>query len=218
MRVKLEVPFFSNTPDDFHCFQAALRMVLAYHFPTKTYDWKKLDRLTAHTANYTWPSAGLLYCASIGLEVRLMDGYDYKRFAIEGYDYLVEIAGKEVADDQQRNSDLAQEMEYAKKLLSIIPAEKKIPSLENLRECLLQGRLVICNVNSRTLNVQGGYAGHFVVVIGLNDEGVWLHDPGLPAIENRLVTWDEFDRAWSYPDSRARNIMTFRLPDSSSTV
>src|SRR5437870_12844711 len=108
MNVNLQVPFFSNTPDNFHCFQAALRMVLAYYLPARTYDWKELDRLTAHTANYTWPSAGLLFCASIGIEVRLIDDTDYERFGSEGYDYSLEELGKEVAEDQQNNSDLAQ--------------------------------------------------------------------------------------------------------------
>lgn len=210
MPVKYQLPFFSNTSDNFHCFQAALKMVLAYYAPATTYDWEELDRLTAHTANYTWPSAGLLHCVSLGLEVRVIDGYDYERFASEGYDYLLELAGKEVADDQLRNSDLEQERRYARELLSRIPTEKRIPSFDDLGRFLMEGWLVICNVNIRTLNGEEGYAGHFVVVIGMNDDGIWLHDPGLPPHENRFITWDQFDRGWSYPDTRARNIMAFR--------
>ncbi len=212
MSTKLHVPFFSNTPDNFHCFQAALRMVLAYHVPTRTYDWEELDRLTAHTANYTWPSAGLLYCASIGLEVFVIDDTDYKRFSSEGYDYLLEQLGREVAEDQRKNSDLAQEMRYAKELISSIPIEKRIPSRRDLHERLATGALVISNVNSRALEGQEGYAGHFVVVIGVDDDGVWLHDPGLPPLENRFVSWDRFHRAWSYPNPQARNIMALWLP------
>lgn len=218
MTVKLEVPFFSNTPDNYHCFQAALRMVLAYYVPTRIYDWEELDRLTAHTANYTWPSAGLLYCASMGLDVRLIDGYDYKRFASEGYDYLLELVGKEVADDQERNSNLAQEMRYANELLSVIPTDKRIPAFDDLREHLQAGALVICNVNSCALRGQQGYAGHFVAVIGVNDDGVWLHDPGLPALENTFVSWEQFDRAWSYPNLQARNIIALRLPRAKSPL
>ncbi len=210
MSVKLEVPFFPNTSDNYHCFQAALRMVLAYCLPGRRYDWQELDRLTAHTANYTWPSAGLLYCVSIGIEVQVIDDTDWKRFSSEGYKYLVELLGKEVADDQRKNSDLDQEMRYARQLASTIPVEKRIPSHADLQGCLSGGVPVICNVNSRALHGQQGYTGHFVVVIGANEDGVWLHDPGLPPFEDAFVTWDRFDDGWSYPDSRARNIIAFR--------
>lgn len=212
--MKLQVPFFSNTPDNLHCFQAALRMVLAYYFPARTYSWEELDRLTAHSANYTWPAAGLLYCASMGFDLRLIDDVDYERFCVEGYDYLVELSGKEVAEDQQINSDLAQEMRYAKEVISTLPIEKRIPSRADIADCLDQGMLVICNVNSCALDGKGGYTGHFVVVIGQNDRGVWLHNPGLPPGENQFIKWNRFEPAWSYPDEHARNIMGFRLRDN----
>jgi hypothetical protein len=211
LAMKLEVPFFSNTPDNFHCFQAALRMVLAYYIPGRTYDWEELDRVTAHTANYTWPSAGLLYCASIGFILRVIDDLDYERFCLEGYDYLVELAGKEIAEDQRINSDLPQEMRYAKQLIATLPVEKRIPSRIDITECLEKGMLVVCNVNLSALDNKAGYTAHFVVAIGANDRGIWLHDPGLPPRQNEFIQWNRFEPAWSYPDERARNIMAFRL-------
>jgi len=207
---KLKLPLIGNTLDNFHCFQAALATILAYYLPDRSYDWKTLDRITAHSANYTWPSAGLLYCASIGFEVLLIEDFDYGRFSLEGYSYLVEVAGKEVADDQRANSDLPQEMRYAKELNSAIRIEQRIPSSRDLRDCLESGAPVICNVNSCTLSGRKGYTGHFVVVTGVGEDGLWLHDPGLPPLEDEFVQWELFDRAWSYPDAKARNIIAFR--------
>jgi Peptidase_C39 like family len=204
-----QVPFFSNTEDDYHCFQAALRMVLQYCQPDRTYEWEELDRITAHNANYTWPAAGLLYCVSIGLEVLLIDDFDYQRFGSEGYNYLVEVAGSEVADDQRRNSNLEQEMEFATRLTAAVQTEKRVPSRKDLSGVLEKGGLAICNVNSRALVGKDGYAGHFVVVTAGDKQTVRLHDPGLPPRENAIVRWDRFNRAWSYPDENARNIMAF---------
>ena len=40
-----KVPFFGN-PDDTHCFQAVIRMLLKYQFSELEYSWSELDRLT----------------------------------------------------------------------------------------------------------------------------------------------------------------------------
>jgi YD repeat-containing protein len=210
MAQKSPVPFFSNTEDNNHCFQAALRIVLGYFQPNNTYDWDELDRLTAHTANYTWPAAGLLHCVSVGLEIVLIDDFDYDRFSAEGYDYLLDVSGKEVADVQRKNSNLEQEMEFVKRLKSAVRAEKRIPLREDLIQLVDEGALVICNVNSRLLAEQEGYSGHFVVVTGIENDGIRLHDPGLPPRENAIESWARFEKAWSYPDQKARNIMAFK--------
>jgi hypothetical protein len=208
---KLTVPFFSNTEDNYHCFQAALRMVLAYFRPEKTYDWPELDNITSHTANYTWPAAGLLYCASLGLKIVIIDEFDNHRFAAEGYSYLVEWLGEAVAVDQKNNSNLRQEMEYVRKLdqADHISIERRIPTRADLSRILGSRGLVICNVNSCALIVQAGYSGHFVVVTGNEPQGVRIHDPGLPPRENMVVSWGRFERAWSYPNKKARNILGF---------
>lgn len=126
-------------------------MVLAHFRPGKRYDWDELDRITAHTANYTWPAAGLLYCVSIGLDILLIDDFDNERFAGEGYTYLLEWFGKEVADDQRENSNLEQEMAYARKLSEAVRIEKRIPVRKDLSDSLKNGGLAICNVNSSAL-------------------------------------------------------------------
>jgi uncharacterized protein YvpB len=60
------------------------------------------------------------------------------------------------------------------------------------------------------LNGKEGYCGHLVIVRGFDETGFFLNDPGLPGIENRHVPFDLFERAWSYPDKNANNLMAFR--------
>ena len=70
---------------------------------------------------------------------------------------------------------------------------------------------MICNVNSHKLNNEKGYAGHYVVMKGYSETGFVLHDPGLPAQENRFVNFEDFEKAWAYPNKKARNIIAFKL-------
>jgi hypothetical protein len=41
---------------------------------------------------------------------------------------------------------------------------------------------------------------HFVLLHSYDQSGLYLHDPGLPAYESRHVKWQDFSRAWEYPD------------------
>jgi hypothetical protein len=201
------VPFYSNTPDNFHCFQAALRMILSHYVPERNYTWEELDSVTGRTSDYTWPLVGLSYCRSLGLSVDVVESFDYARFVAEGYEYLLQRFGKEYADTQKKNSDLEQEKVNARGFVASVRIEVRIPSQEDLSRALLSGRLAMCNVNARILQDRDGYAGHFVVLTGVQDSGLWLHDPGLPAMEDRFCSWSMFECAWSYPNIEARNVM-----------
>jgi len=204
------VPFFSNTEDNKHCFQAALRMVLGYFRPDLRYNWDELDKITAHTANWTWPAAGLLHCVNLGLDVVVIDAFDFDRFIAEGYNYLVEWHGREVADAQRKNSNLDQEVEYIKTAKDKIRIENRIPERSDLAQIVDNDSVVICHLNAAALVAQPGYSGHFVVITGLEAKGVRLHDPGLPGLENMIVSWGRFARAWGYPEKKNRSIIGFR--------
>jgi hypothetical protein len=200
-----DVPFYSNTPDNFHCFQAALRMVLGYFLPEKQYTWHDLDSVTGHTSDYTWPMVGLIYCVRLGLSVHTIEPFDYERFAREGYNYLVEEFGHEFADAQKRHSNLEQEMKNAWEFMEIVNPQKRIPTETDIVKPLADGALVICNLNARVIQEREGYSGHFVVVTGVSTEGPTIHDPGLPPLQDRFCPWTVFDKAWSYPNIQARN-------------
>jgi hypothetical protein len=206
MNARRSFPFYSNTPDNFHCYQAALRMVLEYFEPNRSYTWEELDQITGHKTPYTWPFLGLLYCQKLGLHVKTIELFDYQKFAASGYSYLVEKFGALYADTQREYSDLQEEMTNARKFIGLSDVEMRVPTDADLRSAFDAGEATICNVNARVLQKRDGYTGHFVVLTGISDDGVWLHDPGLPSMENRYCPWSVFDQAWSYPDKEARNV------------
>ena len=204
---KYTAPFYPNTPDDTHCYQAALRSVLKYFLPKKEYSWKELEQMTAKKEGlWTWQTKGLISLHKLGFEVIDISGFDIKEFIKTGEKYLQQEYGSEVANEQVTHSDIPQERALYKEFLHYVAYQKKLPTLDDIKTLLNKGFLIICNVNSSALNNRSGYVGHFVVVIGYDDEHLYLHDPGLPPLENRKVSNEQFIKSWEYPIEKAKNL------------
>lgn len=212
MTIEYDVPFFENTPDDTHCFQAALRMVLKYFRPEQDFSWEDLEGITAKKGDlWTWPTAGLMWLQDEGFKVRVVESFDYEDFIERGGSYLVETFGKDVGGAQVAHSDIEQERRLAKGLLEKVNVEKRIPELVEIESSLRDGWLVICNVNSMLLNHKSGYVGHFVVVIGYDNDSLKIHDPGLPGLEGRVVAKKLFTKAWAEPSDTAKNFVAIKF-------
>lgn len=213
--VVYDVPFYANTSDDTHCYQAALRSVLKYFLPGEEYTWEELERMTAKREGlWTWPTQGLLTLQKKGFDVVDISPFDIRAFIQSGGEYLLQEYGKEVADEQVKHSDIPQEQSLYQEFLQSNTYEKRLPAVDDIKAFLDKGYLVICNVNSMALNGKSGYVGHFVVVIGYDGERLYLHDPGLPPHENRKVSYEQFIKAWEYPNEKAKNVVAIRYEGS----
>jgi len=123
-----EVPFYSNTPDNTHCFQAALKMIIGYFWPDENYSWQELDKHTAKVEGlWTWQMAGLIWLKEKGLEVKNIESFDYSKFIELGGQYLIEEYGEGVGKSQIEHSNISQELEIAKKFIQLIETKKKFP-------------------------------------------------------------------------------------------
>ncbi len=212
MTIDYIVPFYSNTPDNTHCWQAALKMVIKYFQPDKEYSWEELDKYTEKIGDlWTWPSAGTLWLSELGYLVKDIEVFDYKRFVTEGTIYIYKEFGEEVGKAQEMHADMKQGVVLAKKLIERSLWTKEIPTLQEIKTLLNKGYLVICNINAQTVNNKQGYVGHFVVVKGFDDNQLILHDPGSPPQENRKINYESFEKAWAYPNEKAKNLMAFKL-------
>lgn len=209
--VSYKVPFYSNTPDNTHCYQAALRMVLKYFLPDREYSWKELEKFTAKKEGlWTWPTQAHMNLINLGFDVIDMDDFDNKRFVKEGGKYLIEKFGEEVGGKQIARSDIEQERRLMKEYEKYKKHKIQFPEFEDIKHVLDEKYLIICNVNMYTLHGKPGYAGHFVVIYGYDENLLYLHDPGLPPTESMKVSYNEFQKAWDYPDKNARNITAFK--------
>lgn len=207
-----QVPFFANTPDDTHCLQAALRMVLKYYFPDKNYTWKELEEFTAKKEGlWTWAMQGMINMQKLGFDVIVREDFDNQQFIEKGEEYLKVKFGEKVAIEQIRHSDIKEEREIAKEYVKLFGAIGIPASFDELKQFIDDDYLVIANVNSRALNSKEGYVGHFVVIYDYDEDNLHLHDPGLPSQEARKVSFVHFIKAWEYPDKDAKSFMAFKL-------
>ncbi|MDA1316646.1 MAG: peptidase C39 family protein [bacterium] len=204
-----QVPFYSNTPDNTHCFQAVIKMIAKNYWPDTNYSWDDLDHITEKKAGlWTWPMAGYIWLANKGLKIESSSIFDFHGFYSEGYDYFLRTFGKEIADGQYEHTDMKQGQMLAEQFVTHngIVHKAEIPSNSNIQAKLKNGYLVVCNLNQYALNQKEGYSGHFVLIYDYDDKGLTMHDPGLPSYEARHVSYDVFGKSWAYPDGKARNL------------
>lgn len=208
--LKLNVPFYGNTSDDLHCYQASLRMVLKYFLPDKDYDFVELDKATEKEERFsTWPQAGMIWMRQQGLDVSDIEVFDYKKFIASPNNYLKEIYGKEGGKWQIKYSNIPKEQKTCREFIKEVKIQLQIPSVADIKKLLKQSYIPVCLVNSCSLNNKSGYVDHIIVVIGYDNKGIFLHDPGLPPLKARFVDYSLFEKAWAYPDDKAKCIMAF---------
>ena len=125
------VPFYPNLPDDTHCNQAALRMMLKYFLPDREFSWEELEKMTAKMpGKATWPAQMLINLIDMGFDVVMVESFDAEAFVKDGGDYLKREFGAETAEWQIANSDIPQEQRLYKKLLnSGVNYQKRIPTV-----------------------------------------------------------------------------------------
>lgn len=205
------IPFYPNSEDGTHCWQAAMKMVLTFFEPEREYSYDELDRIShKQPGKWTWPTASMLWFLEQGFELRLIEEFDYRAFAARGGDYLLERCGEEVGRAQIEKSDLASELAFAAEFATKAKLEVRIPDFSDIERLMREGYVIICNINASALHRLSGYSGHFVVICELAGDQVVLHDPGLPPRPAVRVRRADFDRAWSYPSSQDRNLLALR--------
>lgn len=191
------VPFYENTEDNTHCFQAAIRMVLKYFFPDEEYSFDELEVITHKpSGKWTWPMAGLTFMASHGLEVIHISDLDYVRFGKEGLSYLKSYLPPKNMTMQEDHSDLdLAQLDAAEYSGSRVVRKHRKPKYSDLVQLINDGYLLIAYVNRK----------HFVVVYKVADDVVELHNPGLPPAKAAIMTHDEFESIWN-----GGQVMAFR--------
>lgn len=210
--MRKEIPFFGNTRDNTHCFQASMRMILKHFLPKKNFTWKELERMSAKKpGKWTWPTRMLLSLEEMGFDVVMFDAFDIDSFIERGGDFLIEAWGEEMGNAQIKNSDIAQERRLYKRLKDRVAIERRAPMIRDLRRFLAKGYLIECNVNARKLDAKPGYSGHSILVYAVDKAHVHLHDPGLPHRPHHRVTRSRFIKAWKYPRSGSQTMVAVRL-------
>lgn len=208
---KLNIPFYPNTEDDTHCFQAVLKSILKYYFPEKEYTWEELEQISNKPpGKWSWEMAGLVFLKRLGLEVKNVRVFDYPAFIERGEEYLIELWGKEAGEASIEHGDTPRAQEDAKIFIQEITPENRPANYDELIKLFQDGYLIVCNINSYGLDNEPGFAGHFVLITDIDENSVTMHDPGLPPHPNRKVDKATFLRAWYFSTEKEANYMAFK--------
>jgi hypothetical protein len=206
------VPFVANSPDDLHCLQAAYLMIVQFFKPEFEMDWDEWSQLTGFEQDKgTWASAGLVWMHANGFFVKHVSLFNYNDFISTGADYLMKEFGQEVATWQVKHSNIPLEQDRAKILVNNNLVEFHEPTQDDIKQYLRDGYLVECLVNMGQLNGKGSYIGHAVVVSGFDDSGFTIQDPGAPALQNRQISYEDFEKAWADPNKEAKELSAIKL-------
>ena len=207
-RMQSVPPFVQNSDDDLHCVNAVFRMV-AQQFLGKDFSWEEIDALTkAQQGKATWTFIGETAFARMGLQVKNIEPLDYEKLYTQGVAYLKETFGPEVADYYINKSNIASVLEYIPEFLKYVEHETRCASMQEICTYVKAGKLVGTEVNSSILNSEPGFDLHFVLLYDADEEHVLLHDPGLPPLKERRVSFNDFERCFNY-DGAGREIVVF---------
>lgn len=209
MNFKLDIPHFES-PDDNHCFQACLKMILKYLISEKNFSFKKLDEISKHIPNkWTWQGASLLYLADLGFQVVNIENLDYELFAKKDGEYLKTIWTPEVFEAQSKFSDLEQEQIIAQKLIinEKIKLINKDISLDDIIDLINNDYVVMVSINPYVIRKEKGYSSHMVVIDGIEENYIIWHDPGPPGEKSKKTDFYLFEKSITKPEKEDGNII-----------
>lgn len=178
---RVDPVFFQNWPDDNHCLQASLMIVLnSLGHPVR---WDDVNRGTGYEDRlYTWTITGAALLARFVKGVKLYAAIDYREFARQGELYLTRIWNPSYLALQKNNASVnfAKEQKAAQAFVAANRFELRRLSQPELFG-LLRDNLVILQARVNFLFPENGPGTHYVVLYAEDGDWAWIHDPGLPA-------------------------------------
>ena len=192
------------------CVQMAFRAATGLAIPT----FERLAQvLNAPEGKYAWSYPLLTFMKKEGFEVKMVEMFDVVQFTERPEKYLIEFLGTEVGEDQIKNSALDRVVEDAKTMIdSGVQIELREPTKKDVVNFIADGYYVIPPVNQRVLQADQGYVGHAIFVFGVSERGIRFHNPGPPSTADSEIAWSLFEKAWAFPDAKAKNLFAVKPP------
>lgn len=195
----LEKPAFFKNPDKSHCVQACLRSIFSVTNPGVSFSWKQLEELTDYLPGHgAWVYPELLSLDRYELEAKLVTGFNIERFITEGFDYIEDEYGSDVADyEREHPHDYKKLKKQMKEALNKNLVLSREGTEKDIKDFIDDGWYVMLLVNSKALNNQKGYIGHRILLYGCDEDGYIVNDPG-PSNpgESKKISWSQLNKAW----------------------
>jgi 23S rRNA pseudouridine1911/1915/1917 synthase len=208
-----KVPFYSNDADNMQCMIAVYRMIVE-HFLHKQMSAADMRKFVGYEPGVAaWTLRPLTQFVHMGFDVRMIEPFDYARYAEEGEAYLQTAMPPEQLKWQLEHSNILSMQQYIPEFLRTVKHERRSPTLADIDDMLTQGYLVNVMLNSKALNHQEGYTAHSVLVLREEGSNYVIHDPGLPPVPDRVVSKEDLWQAMG-GEGNSNEVTGFRLnPD-----
>jgi hypothetical protein len=194
----MTIPFVPNTPDDTHCVGAVYRMVHQYFFH-EDISWEEIDRITRkEKGKGIWTFPLDIVFAKKGLRIRNIEDVEYQKLYTQKAQYIQNHFGKQNAEYYVYQSNILSLIDLIPEYLHVVMQETRKATIADIRTYLTEGCLIGAELDSGRLN--GGKSGclHYVLLYGITDDTIMLHDPGLPPQKARVVPIEKFTDACFY--------------------
>lgn len=159
------------------------------YFYNEKLGWPELEKLTSFKpGKAAWSLTIISYLAERGMDIRMIEPFDYARYYNTGEPYLDEFFTLVEKNWQLKHGNILEIRPLIPDFLEKVKYELKRPTTEDIDSMLAEERLVFVTLDSRALNDKPGYFSHAVLIIGDNGDSYIIHDPGLPPQPNRRVS------------------------------
>lgn len=208
-------PKFFDNWDGMHCGECCIRSIIE-HFESETkVSLEEIDNMSGKVeGKATWPQKLSVEMMNRGYELVNIGLFSTEEMLEEGIEnYLIKTQGKEAADWSVRNSiDLSI---IEKDCYDYIQHPKyeyvqRLPTIEDIKRHLTNECLIISMINSCALNKKEGYAGHFVLIYGIDDDYIYFHDSNIDARPQRKETHEFFIKAACSPTPENWDITAYK--------
>lgn len=169
--MKFEVPFLEQRTA-YDCGPTTLQMVLEY-IGKKPYDREELQNLVdSERSGATSTIALAVAAAKLGFEVELYTnnlGFNPENYDLDFY--------KKVADSPESSQVKLEKLKSEAVKLNVKLIEKSI-STEEILSKLKESCASLILLDWNKIKGKEGYQGHFVPIVGYDEENVLIHNPG----------------------------------------
>jgi 23S rRNA pseudouridine1911/1915/1917 synthase len=186
------VPFYANDAGDRHGMLAVYRSVISY-FLGKEPSWEELEALVGtQPTQPIWTFKALTHMITdYHMSVKMVEPFNYKKFASEGTDYLYDLYDNEEQKLYLSNTNIREVKPLLTKFIAAVRPVCRRATLQDIDEMLSEGRLVYVAINGKTLNGEDGFSKHAILITDIDGSDYIAHDPGLPAQQNRRISRDD---------------------------
>jgi hypothetical protein len=214
MSVFRPVPrFFGNSQENMHCGPACWRMILETYTPEKQWPFDEIDQIICkEPGKYTWGETFYPTMLEYGYRIHNISTWDHQQFIGRRWEYMRDRMGHEATEDQIKYApDIGFVIKSYSQILnhSHWSKEKRSATLGDIRHHLEKGAYVIVLVNGAEISGREGLEAHFVLIYGVDDDHVYLQNPGLPPMPEQKVPVDLFLKTWNFGNAENYALTAF---------